>query len=147
MSRIELTDIPSLVAQYEEDLSSYTENLTITGKTLERALKEQPTWSAYYGEKLVELDILVKYMEAQVKRVRGKLVVQYNENYNPALSERMMDKYIDKEPEYLSIYDFMLEIKGIRDKYELVLEAFNRRGFALRDLTAARVAEVQSYTL
>lgn len=142
-----LADIPKIIEQYENDLSEYSNNLTIRGKTLETALKEQPTWSAYYGERAVELSTVVKFLESQIKRVRGKLTVQYNENYNPALSERMMDKYIDREEEYLSMNELYLTIKELYDKYELVLDAFNRRGFALRDLTAARVAEVQSYSL
>lgn len=147
MSRIKLTDIPTFIERYENDLSTYQENLTISGKTLERALKEQPTWSAYYGERLVELNTVVKYLEGQVKMVRGRLTAQYNENYNPSLSERMMDKYIDREQEYLSIYDLLLEVKEIQGKYELVLEAFNRRGFALRDITLARVNEIQEASL
>lgn len=147
MSRIKLTDIPGIIEKYEKDLSAYKDNLAVSGKTLERALKEQPTWSAYYGERLCELNTLVKYMETQVKCVRGKLTVQYNENYNPSLSERMMDKYIDREEDYLLMYDFMLELKEIKDKYELVLDAFNRRGFALRDLTLAMVNEIQGASL
>ncbi len=147
MSRITLTDIPRIVEKYENDLSAYKENLAITGKTLERALKEQPVWSAYYGERLCELNTLVKYMETQVKRVRGVLTVQYNENYNPSLSERMMDKYIDREQEFLSMHDLLLELKEIKEKYELILDAFNRRGFALRDLTLAMVNEIQEASL
>lgn len=142
-----LTQLPDIILKYETDLNEYDQHLTIKGKTLEYALKEQPTWSAYYGQRAVELSTLVKYLESQVKRVRGVLTVQYNENYNPALSERMTDKYIDRENEYLSIYELYLEVKELLDKYEMILEAFNRRGFALRDITAAKINSVHLDTL
>ena len=85
MSRLTLKDIPDIVATYEEDLAEYTTNLTITGKTLEKALKEQPVWSAYYGERLCELNIVVKYLETQVKATRGRLNIKYTEGYSRTL--------------------------------------------------------------
>lgn len=142
-----LNQLLDVISQYETDLNEYEQHLTLKGKTLEYALKEQPTWSAYYGERAVELSTLVKHLEVQIKRVRGKLTVQYNENYNPSLSERMTEKYIDRESEYLSIYELYLEVKELLDKYEMILESFNRRGFALRDITAAKINSVNLDTL
>lgn len=144
---INMSKLPNLLEQYTEDLSTYADNLVISGKTLEKSLREQATWSAFYGERAVELGIIVKHLEAQVKKVRGRLSAQYNENYNPALSERMTDKYIDKEDDYLDTYEMLLEVQELYEKYKMVLDAFNRRGFALRDITSARIAEIHQVTL
>lgn len=142
-----LVNISSIIEQYENDLDSYENNLKIKGKTLETALKEQPTWSAFYGERAIELNTLVKFLDAHVKKVRGGLTVQYNENYNPALSDRMMEKYIDREQSYLDINELLLEVKELADKYSLILDSFNRRGFALRDITQAKINSIQMDTL
>jgi hypothetical protein len=136
-----------LLERYENELSLYEHDLTIKGKLLSFALKEQPTRSAYYGDRAIELATLVKHFEAQVKRVRSGLVRQYNEHYNPVLSERMLEKYIDGEDAYLSMNSLLLEVKEIANKYDMVVEAFNRRGFALRDLTLAHVNEIQGVSL
>lgn len=142
-----LSNFYEILAVYENDLAECQQNLTIKGKTLEFALKEQPTWSAYYGERAAELSSLVKFMDMHVNRIRGHHTVRYKENYNPALSERMMDKYIDKEEDFLDMYEMYLEVKELHEKYVMVLEAFNRRGFALRDITQSRIAEIQGVTL
>lgn len=142
-----MSNLSDLLDQYTADLASYAQNLTIAGKTLETALKEQATWSAFYGERSVELGIIVKYLEGQIKKIRAKLTVQYNENYNPALSERMTDKYIDREDDYLDMNELLLEVQELLDKYKMVLDAFNRRGFALRDITLCRVHELHESTL
>lgn len=142
-----LSNFYTILESYESDLLECKDNIAIRGKTLETALKEQPAWSAYYGERAAELSTLVKYMDVQVNRVRAQHTVRYKENYNPALSERLMDKYIDKEQDYLDMYEMYLEVKELHEKYIQVLEAFNRRGFALRDITQARIAEIQGVTL
>ena len=75
------------------------------------------------------------------------MAITYNENYNPALSERMLEKYIDGEDVYLNIFTLYLEVKELTSKYELVVEAFNRRGFALRDITLSHVHDIQGVSL
>lgn len=137
-----LTELPSLIKQYEHDLSNYASTLSISGKTLEQALKEQATWSAYYGERASELGIIIKYIESLSKKVRGTLFVKYNENYSRQLGERVVEKYIDREEDYHDIHVVSLEVQELHDKYKSVLDAFNRRGFALRDLTTAKVNDI-----
>lgn len=142
-----LTDLPNLLNSFIVDLSDYADNLTLVGKTLEQALKEQAHWCGYYGSRQVELNILVKHLENRLKSLRGSLTVQYNENYNPALSERMTDKYIDRDNDVSDANVLLLEVREVQEKYAMVLDAFNRRGFALRDITTARVNSIQSDTL
>ncbi len=142
-----LSNLPSLLNQYEDDLAGYPEGLNLKGKTLDTALKEQATWSAYYGERAVELGIIHKYIDAQVARIRANKTVQYNENYNPSLAATMIDKYINKEEDYLSMHEVYLEVEELLGKYKTVLEAFKTRGYALRNITEARIAELSQVTL
>jgi hypothetical protein len=142
-----MSRLPKILELFDNDLEHYEQNLKIKGKLLGEALKEQPTWSAYYGERAIELSTLSKYIEGQVKKVRAGFTRTYNENYNPALSERMLEKYIDGEDVYLNIFTLYLEVKELTSKYELVVEAFNRRGFALRDITLSHVHDIQGVSL
>ena len=143
----DLSNFDAVLDVYKKEIEECEDRVAIRGKTLETALKEQPAWSAYYGERAAELSTLVKYMDMQVNKIRGQHTVRYKENYNPALSERMMDKYIDKEEDYLDMYESYLEVKELHEKYLQILEAFNRRGFALRDITQARINEIEGVTL
>jgi hypothetical protein len=143
----QLENLPNLLEQYEFDLSGYAESLDIKGKTLETALKEQATWSAYYGERGVELGIILKYVDAQVAKVRALKTVQYNENYNPSLAAGMIDKYVNREDDYLVILEVSLEVEELLGKYKMVLEAFKNRGYALRNITEARISEMSQVTL
>ena len=143
----DLKNLNNVLYAYENELAEYYNHLAITGKTLGQALKEQATYSALYGEKGIELSVLLKYIDSLIKQTRSKLIRRYNENYNPALSERMVEKYVDGEQEYIDLYSKWLEVKELCDKHELIVDAFNRRGFALRDLTTSYVNEIQGVTL
>lgn len=140
-------NIVNIIDEYEQYLIGYENNLQIKTKTLELALKEQASWVAYYGEKKNELKTIVNYLDIQLNRVRSVLYAQYNEAHSRALTDRAIDKYIDREPEYIAMWELHAEVKEVLDKYEMILDAFNRRGFALRDLTASRIAMVNDYTL
>ncbi len=140
-------NLVDILDRYETDLEGYEKNLSISGKTIEHALKEQAGWTAYYAQRRVELKTLVTYLEQQIKKVRSQLYVQYNENYNPRLGERAIDKYIDREPEYLNLADLHAESVEVLNKYEMLLDAFTKRGYALKDIANCRVHAVHESVL
>lgn len=140
-------NLPALVAQYEDDLSHAEANLQIRGKMLDEALKEQGSWPIYYAQRRAELKTLLKYLDTQVSAVRGRLARRYVENYSRQLGERVMNSYIDAEQEYLQMNELYLEIEELYNKYDAVCDAFEKRGFALRDLTTARVHNIQNALL
>lgn len=139
--------LSQLLETYENDLLGYEKNLTMSGKTLEFCLKEQATWTAYYSERKSEIKTIVAHVENQIKSIRARLYVQYNEMYNPALGDRAIEKYIDREEEYITAYRSLLECQEILSKYDMLLDAFNRRGFALRDITSLRIASLNESVL
>lgn len=139
--------LPNVIATYEDGLAEVQDNLRLTGKLHDKALQEQATWPIYYSERRAELKTLMKYLDAQVYAVRGRLTRKYNENYSKQLGERMMNSYIDAEEEYLRMHELYLEVAELHDKYDAVVDAFDKRGFALRDLTSARIAQIQNATL
>lgn len=140
-------NLPKLIGEYEDALEGIENNLKLGGKTHDKALQEQATWPIYYAQRRAELKTLMKFIDAQVSSVRGSFSRRYNENYSTKLGERMMERYIDNEEGYLKVYELYLEVAELHDKFDAAVDAFDKRGFALRDLTAARVAQIQSALL
>lgn len=141
---VDFSELPTLVETYETDLMEAAANVKITGKLLDLALREQGSWPLYYSQRRAELKTLVKYLDAKVSAVRGSLAKRYVENYNPKIGERVMNSYIDSEPEYLKMYRLYLEISDLYERYNEVCEAFTIRGFALRDITLARSNQIEN---
>lgn len=144
---INFANIPSLIDEYEQAFTTVAENLRLGGKALDHALNEQSTWPIYYAQRRAELKTILKFLDAQVSSTRGTLARRYVENYSRSLGERVMNSYIDSEPEFLRMNELYLEVAELYDKYDSAVDAFDKRGFALRDLTAARIATIQNAIL
>jgi len=136
-------DLPKILDKYETTLEEVEGHLAIEGKLLEHSNREQAGWQAYYDQRRIELHTLVKYLEGDIKRVRGKLFRSFIENHSRDLSDRAIDKYIDSEEAFLRANELYLEVKDLYDRYESVVEAFKSRGYALNNITKIRVASIE----
>lgn len=135
-------NLPDLLDKYNDEIDQIEDRLRIKGKLLEVAQQEQCAWPMFYEVRRVELKTLVKYFEGQVALVRGQLVRRYTENYSRALGDRILNNYIDAEEPYIKIRELFLEVEELYEKYSAVADAFTKRGFALRDLTTAKVNQL-----
>lgn len=147
MSRVgelgkEFNNLPAVIASYQEDLDQAETILPIKGKMLDDAFKEQCAWPVYYATKKAEVKTLVKFMESQVAKVRGQKTKKLVENHSRDLGERLIDKYINADEDYLKINAVLLEVEEIYDMFSGIMDAFDKRGFALRDITAAKINEL-----
>lgn len=139
--------LPDLLAEYDEHITAAPARLAIKGKILDEALKEQAAWPVFYDHKRAELSTLVKFIGMKVDETRSRLLRNYTENYSRALSDRIADKYIDKENDFLLINELYLEVSELAEKFSNVVDAFKTRGFALRDIVAVRVNKIQDNLL
>jgi len=135
--------LPDLIAEYDAALIGIEDIIALKGKNLEEANRENPAWLHYYDNKRVELKILVDHLNAQVKKVRGKLYKSYTENHRNELNDRAKDRYIDTEPAYLAAYGVLLEVQEIYEKYNTAVEAIKSRGYILNNITKIRVASIE----
>jgi hypothetical protein len=134
-------NIPKVLAPYQAEIDKVEANLLIEGKKLEHANREQPQWQYYYEVRKVELYSLIKYLETDLSRLRGKLFRSYTENHSMDLTDRAKDKFIDNEPTYLAKYEIYLEVKEVHEKFAAICDAFQTRGYALNNISKVRVAE------
>lgn len=139
--------LAKIINEYQTTLEDAKEHLRLRGKTIQIANRENPTWQAYYDERRIELKTLVDYVEAQSKRVRGRLYKRFLEAYQRELDHRAIEKYIDNEDAYLRVYEVLLEIKELYGKYQSVVDAFTARGYALNNITKLRVASLEDVEL
>lgn len=152
MSRIldvgdKLKNLPKILAEYDAALEGVEDLIEIKGKSLEGANMENPTWQSFYDQKRVELKTLTEFMDMEVQRVRGKLFRNYNENNSRELKEREINQYINNEEAYLTSYQMYLEVKELLMKYQAVVDAYTTRGYALKNITAVRIASLESTIL
>ena len=137
-------ELPKILNDYEEWLSPVEDQLRLEGKSISEANRENPSWQVYYDQRRCELASLVKQFEGEVKRATARLYKSYKENSgrNIELNEREILKWIENEPTLVNANICLLEVKEIYGKYDAVVNAFQTRGYALNNITKARVAGV-----
>lgn len=143
----DLKNVASLLFKYEDALVGYEQNLAIKGKNLEKANVENPSWMAYYDQRRIELHSLVKFVEMKLDQTKGKLWKMYTENYSRELAARDKDQYIAREAEYLKVYQVLITVEELQKKYSSVVDAFQNRGYALRNITSLRVSSMEDVVL
>lgn len=143
----DLKNIPELLFKYEDALEGHEENLKIKGKNLEKANVENPSWLAYYDQRRIELHSLARFVEMKLDQTKGKLWKMYTENYSRELAARDKDQYIAREAEYLKVYQVLITVEELLKKYSSVVDAFQNRGYALRNITSLRVATMEDVVL
>lgn len=140
-------NLPVLLEEYDQAFANIERDLSLKGKTIEVALKEQGSMPYFYESRRVELRTVMKYLDLQVAKVRGKLVRRFKETYSRDLGERQLNSYVDQEEEYLKMHELYLECEELYEKYSAAVESFTKRGYALRDLTQARINSIQDTIL
>lgn len=139
--------LPKVLHEYEALMDEAESQFQLKGKTLEKANKENPAYHVYYAQKASELKTLVVYIESLVNATRGRMFKQLKQKNPLDLNEREIAKFIDCEPKYLSFHELYLEVKEVYNKFQNLADGFTTRGYALNNITKARIAEVHNIEL
>lgn len=142
-----VSTLSALLIEYDSLLNDVEQNISLKGKTLEQANKEQASFLVFYDEKLREILIVEDFMKAWVDKIRGQLFETITNRSGKDLSDRAINQIIDSKEEYLNAYELYLEVKELAEKFDAVVESFKQRGFSLRNITELRVNRIHMETL
>lgn len=140
-------ELANLIVEYDEILDESDEHLILKGKTLKQAAQEQVAWYGYYDQKRIELRTVVKFLETELDRVRGKLFRNFKENHSRELGEREIQQYINNEPAYIRTKELLLEVDELYQKFSGLVDNWKNRGYLIGHMSRAFVAEVEDAIL
>jgi hypothetical protein len=137
------------IEEFEKDLEEdvLRDRITISGKTLSKALTEQTGWTLYYNIRKSKLKTLIQKVDSELERIYAVYFSYYHESNARAATPTAIAHFIKNESAYNSVVNLKLEVEGMQHLYSAVCETLTSRGFQLRDLTSARVHEVQNYII
>lgn len=140
-------EIVRLIEKYERLLEESLGDVVIAGKTLEVANREQPTLFYKYGSVHAESESVVKLIDMRAEYTRSRVFKRIKDNSDRAMADRTIDKYVESEQEVMDLISIGIEIRNLRDKLAAVVQALTARGYALRNITEARVNQLHSAVL
>lgn len=140
----DLTNLVEILDRYETAIQELKGELQLKGKQLALANSENPSYLAYYDERKTELKSIMQFVEMKMDEVRGGIWKRLTEVHSRELTHRDKEVYLKAEPEYLKLYQLFLCVQEMYNRYCVAVEAFIARGFSLRNITNARVAQVDT---
>lgn len=140
----DLSNLPKIVKQFDMMMEDSKTNLTIQGKTLEQANREQPSWYCYYNQQLQDIKSLERVIENKITQKRGELWRKYREVHTISLSSTDIGHYIDSDPEFYNFHTYLTIVVELVGNMSAIVKAFEQRGYTLRNLTEMYVHEVQN---
>lgn len=138
-----LSNLVSVIAEYEIDTELVQSQLSVEGKTAKQAQQDQIEYPFQYDKKRIELRSIAHYVEQQVNAVKGKLFQESVENYTFEISDRARMMYVEGHSQYLEMQELYLEIDELYQTYCAIVDAWKARGFALKDHTAIIINGLQ----
>jgi hypothetical protein len=140
----DLSNLPDLITLYDAEVEQAEQNLMLEGKNLVTANSEQPMWYHHYNKLLQQLKIAQKFVDNKLDAKKGSLWIQFKENHSRALAATDISHYIENEKSYADIKTMALVVGEMVGEMEVLVKAFEQRGYTLRNLTELRVHELQN---
>lgn len=140
-------NIMSIIVKYETALIESEGDVVIAGKTLEDANKEQGILLVKYARLHAEARNVVRLLEARGESIRARKHKDVKRTSDLALNDRTIDKYVEGDQDVLDHVALIIEVRALEEKLAAVVEAIKMRGYALNNITRARVESVHMAVL
>lgn len=140
-------DLVRLIEKYDAAIEEAGDAVTVSGKTLEDANMEQGPLLLKYARLHAEAKNVSRLLDARGDSVRVRLHKGIQKNSDRALSDRTIDKYVDGDQEMLDHLALLIELRSLEEKLAAVVEAVKTRGYALNNITRARIEGVHMAVL
>jgi hypothetical protein len=137
------SNLVSVMNEIKKYLSNSKKDVLIAGKTLRNANVEQPALYGLYDEIRVHLKYISERIEIQILRRKAQVLKYISEESQLDYGERIREKLVDDDPEYVELRIRKLEVDEVLDLASSICRQFEQRGYTLNNITKSIVAQAQ----
>ena len=144
----DLSHLPDCIEYFEGELEyARGTDLQLKGKPIERLSAEMPGIVEQRYNQLQEIEAILEYMNAELRRIRSVYFRKYLENYNRALTARDAEKYIDGEREVVDMAALINEFALLRNRWIGLHKALETKNFQINNIVKLRTAGLDDATI
>ena len=144
----DLSHLPDCIEHFEGELAhARGTDLQLKGKPIERLSAEMPGIVEQRYNQLQEIEAILEYMNAELRRIRSVYFRKYLENYNRALTARDAEKYIDGEREVVDMAALINEFALLRNRWIGLHKALETKNFQINNIVKLRTAGLDDATI
>lgn len=143
----DLSNLVDIIDKYDEVVAEAEDDLRIVNKTLEEANREQPELSYKYYKYYTELKAMRKHADNLLEQKKGEVWVKVKTKHSIDLGTRDLEQYVKKDAAVMSFRKMYLVVDEMADNFEKITKAFEARGYALKNITEARIHQLSHVLL
>jgi hypothetical protein len=144
LSRDPIAVIPALLEEYDAFLGANEDLFETEGVLLEKLCKTLSKSQSIFDRKLQDLKTIEDYVrENLLGPIESRHWKRYNEGYSRSLSTRDIQAYIKGEPDYVAMYEVLLEVVHLKRQYEAVVEAIKTMHWQLNNVVKLRIEQLE----
>ena len=136
----DLGNIPGFIEYFNKEYDEARKDLNIRHELLEKGSAMLPGIVEYRFNQLQEIEAVLEYLNIELRKLKSRYFKKYLEAYNKSLSSRDAEKYIDGEPEVVTMMHLVNEVALIRNKYLGLLKGLEQKSWQLGNIVKLRVA-------
>ena len=132
--------------QYEEAVRE-TNALLKKGAFLQEAGRKIPGIMGYRYAQLQEIEQIISFLENREKRLLGVKRRHYREHYNKELTDSMVEKFAETDPDLLDMVEIRNMFALVRNKYLGISKQLESAHFQIGHLTKLAEANLDGHVL
>ncbi len=143
----DLSNLPEIIDKYDDVVAEAEDDLRIHNKTLEEANREQPELLYKYYKLHTELRAMRKHAENLLEQKKGEVWIKVKTKHSIDLGTRDLEQYVKKDATVMTYRKMFLVVDEMADNFEKITKAFETRGYALKNITEARIHQLNHMLL
>ena len=144
----DLAALPDCIEHFEDELDhAKSTDLQLKGKPIERLSAEMPGIVEQRYNQLQEIEAILEYMNAELRRIRSGVFRKYLEHYNRALTSRDAEKYVDGDSDVTDMAMLVNEFALLRNKWIGLHKALETKNFQINNIVKLRTAGLDDATI
>ena len=138
--------IPDFIKYYEEELILASKDVKIQGN-IEKNISSLPGITEHRFNQLQEIEAVLNFLNIQLVKTRSSVIRKYKETYNRELSDRLIEKYTDGDPEVVNYNILNNDVSFLRNRWAGIMKALESKNFMLGHIVRLRTAGMEDITI
>lgn len=131
--------VPDAIDYYENELKEARKECNISG-SLEQSAARLPGIFEHRYAQLQEVEGIYRFLDTELKKLRGIHFRKYLEHYNRQLGARDAEKYIDAEDDVITYTHLVGNILVLRDQFLGISKALDHKNWQISNIVKLKVA-------
>jgi len=134
----DLTPVIDAMEAFQREYEGGLPHLQVRGRRIAEVASEIPSYIEYYNTKMLEVDMILKYLEQLVEERTVEKTMWYMSHYNRALSESTAKRYAEVHEEVMDLKRIVSEVAVMRNQFLSLTKGLDTLHYQIKNIVTLR---------